>query len=385
MWPAGLIVGAMFAVFAAIAWTTLARISKSSVRDVFDLAFLLFEGFWVLGWSVAVVILGALTALFLLYRESARLQGARLVHVPRLGPLKILIDYDLADIRDVRVVEGGGANEVLIRFDDGTGSHDLGGAMPRPQAERIVEAIRRAGAGVGRAATPPPAPARPASDKQRQTRTIPPKAAPLSITSPSGLALIGANLVPLGGVLFFEWDLPSVMILYWAESAVIAFYTVLKIAVVGKLAAFLAVPVFVGHFGGFMAMHFLFIYALFIRGTETPGPNPAAGEALLRIFGPLWFSLTTLFLSHGVSFVSNFMARREYSQATVTALMTAPYSRIFVMHVTLLIGGWILMLVKTPAAALALLVVLKTAADFSAHQKEHRNPLLSRAAFPSQR
>jgi hypothetical protein len=237
----------------------------------------------------------------------------------------------------------------------------------------------------GRAATLPPAPARPASDGQREARTIPPKAAPLPIMSPSGLALIAANLVPLGGVLFFEWDLASVMILYWAESAVIGFYTVLKIAVVGKLAAFLAVPVFVGHFGGFMAMHFLFIYALFVRGTETTGPNPAAGEALLLLFGPLWFSLATLFLSHGVSFVSNFMARREYAQATVTGLMTAPYGRIIVMQVTLIVGGWIVMLVRTPAAALALLVVLKTAADWSAHQKEHGNPLLSRAAFPTER
>ena len=54
-------------------------------------------------------------------------------------------------------------------------------------------------------------------------------------------------------MLFFGWDLADVMVLFWAESAVVGFYTVLKIAVVGKLMALLVAPFFVGHFGGFMA------------------------------------------------------------------------------------------------------------------------------------
>ena len=46
------------------------------------------------------------------------------------------------------------------------------------------------------------------------------------------LALVAANMVPLVGVLFLGWDLSSVMVLFWAESAVIAFYTALKMAFV---------------------------------------------------------------------------------------------------------------------------------------------------------
>jgi len=73
MWPVGLILGAMFAMFAGVGWMMVARISGSRVRDVFDLMFVLFEGFWLLGWSVGVVILGVLTVLFFFYSESARL------------------------------------------------------------------------------------------------------------------------------------------------------------------------------------------------------------------------------------------------------------------------------------------------------------------------
>ena len=55
MWPASLIVGAMFLMFAVVEITVIKQmISGRHVRDVFDLMFLLFEGFWVLGWSVGV-------------------------------------------------------------------------------------------------------------------------------------------------------------------------------------------------------------------------------------------------------------------------------------------------------------------------------------------
>src|SRR5687768_17457210 len=74
MWPAALAVGVMFVIFAGVELATIARMTSGSVDNVSDLTFLLFEGFWVLGWTVGVVILGALTFVLLFYRESARLQ-----------------------------------------------------------------------------------------------------------------------------------------------------------------------------------------------------------------------------------------------------------------------------------------------------------------------
>ena len=94
-------------------------------------------------------------------------------------------------------------------------------------------------------------------------------------------------------------------------------------------------------------------------------------EALQNIFNPLWLSLAGLFISHGVSFVNNFLGRREYVGTTMKALMIAPYNRIVVMQLALIFGGWIILLLKTPVGALALLVLFKTALDFMAHRKEH--------------
>ncbi len=378
LWPVALMLAAMFTIFALVEWAAIRQLTSRSVDDVFDLMFLLFQVFWVLGWSVGVVLLGALTFLVLCYRESARLQRGALVLVPRLGPLKIFVEYDLAKIRNVRLEKAGGGDDVRIRFDHGEGTAGLGDSMPRPDGERLVSVIQNAANAAGLTAgashparwDPPPvheaALPKPEPPERSRTESFPP-----SIASPSGLALIAANLLPLASVLFFGWDLTSIIVLFWAESGVIAFYTALKMAVVGKFLALLAVPFFIGHFGGFMAGHFLLIYAFFVRGFATTGAPPGAREALLGIFDPLWTSLAALVVSHGVSFFTNFIGRREYAGATMNGLMIAPYNRIVVMQLALILGGWVIILIGTPVAALAFLVVGKTVMDFAAHRKEH--------------
>jgi hypothetical protein len=374
MWPAGLVFAAFFALFAAIEWTTIANIPRHSVRDVADLVFVLFRGFWVLGWSVGVAILGALTILLFFYGESARLQGRTLVYAPRLGPVTFLVDYDLAKVHNIRLERAisnakTGADTVRVRFDYGGGTGALGDTMPRPEGQRIVDAVARAASTVPPsplpAADPPATSAAPAQvDGLADVEPAPP------LWSASGLALVSANLLPLFGVLFFGWDIAAVMVLFWVESAVIAFYTILKMAVVGKLTAIVAVPFFVGHFGGFMAMHFLFIYMFFLRGLAS-GPEPAVADALRGVFTPIWTSVAALVISHGVSFFTNFIGRREYNATTLSALMSAPYHRIVVMQITVIFGGWIVLLMKSPGGALVLLIVAKTMVDFWAHRTEH--------------
>jgi len=253
-----------------------------------------------------------------------------------------------------------------VRFDYDGGANALGNAMSRHEGQRLVDLIGGAGHDVPRTQEAPlTEPSRPTSQQRAAAPEV-----PLPLSSESAVALVIANFVPLVGVLFFGWNLGELMVLYWLESGVIAFYTVLKIAIVGKLAALVAAPFFVGHFGGFMMGHFLLIYGLFLRGNSA-GWTPGAGAELYAIFVPIWTSIAALFISHGVSFFTNFIQDREYQGATVSGLMTAPYNRIMVMHLTLIFGGWIIMLIGMPTGALVILLALKTAVDLHAHRKEH--------------
>ena len=43
------------------------------------------------------------------------------------------------------------------------------------------------------------------------------------------LALVVANLVPVAGMVFMGWELSDVMVLYWAESAIIGLFNIAKI------------------------------------------------------------------------------------------------------------------------------------------------------------
>ena len=77
-------------------------------------------------------------------------------------------------------------------------------------------------------------------------------------------------------------------------------------------------------------------------------------------------------VSHGLSFYWNYLKNDEYQRASLNALMGQPYGRVIVLHLTVLFGGWVVMLLGSPLFALVLLVVLKTAADWRAHQAERR-------------
>ncbi len=215
------------------------------------------------------------------------------------------------------------------------------------------------------------------------------------LTSISVLALVIANVLPIYGVIFFGWDAFLIVLLYWAENLVIGFYNILKIIFakvnhplehLGKL---FLIPFFAAHFGGFCAVHGIFIFLLFGQG-EGDSVFPASGGEtwpcffvfLQLLFGVIhhgWVTLgpnvklavVALFLSHGVSFVQNYLIGGEYKNIKGDQLMSAPYGRIMVMHIAILFGAFISMAIGSPAGILILLIALKTVVDIKLHLKQH--------------
>ncbi len=215
---------------------------------------------------------------------------------------------------------------------------------------------------------------------------------------PSAWVLIVSNLVPLLGMLFLGWDVRSIVILYWAESGVVGFYTILKMVfaqgesvpvdkvlqalrhgpkeykevnirlVSGFLRSFSPsimkvplIPFFMFHYGMFMAVHGVFLFVL-LFGTASPGISP---EYLSLILGVIAF-----FVSHGYSFMQNYMRGGEYRTSTLQSVMFSPYPRIIVMHITIIIGAFFFLATNLPGVFLVLLVAMKTLIDVVAHLRE---------------
>lgn len=212
--------------------------------------------------------------------------------------------------------------------------------------------------------------------------------------NPSTLALVTANLVPLAGVVFVGWDASIIVLLYWTENLIIGFYNSLKITFVkvsdppvGHIFKIFPILFFWLHFGGFCGMHGLFLIYFFKIGTsgqsvfpEVLWPGPFAFVHLLvNTVVHLWqhhpkgmfWPVLCLFASHGISFVQNYLGQKEYLNLTIGKLMTQPYTRIFIMHITVIAGGWIIMLLKSPMVMVTLFVLFKTALDFYFHSREH--------------
>ena len=196
--------------------------------------------------------------------------------------------------------------------------------------------------------------------------------------TPSVLVLLLANLVPLAGVVFFGWSVLPVMFLFWLENVVVGIFNVLKLICVGGRGAqhvikFFLVPFFCFHYGIFTLVHGVFVFALFGAGQFT-SQNVFPDFQQLRDFVAnqhLGWAVLALVVSHGFSFVWNFILRGEYLATNVAVLMAQPYGRVVVLHVAIIGSGFLIIAMGAPAAGLALLVALKIALDVLAHAKEH--------------
>ena len=202
-------------------------------------------------------------------------------------------------------------------------------------------------------------------------------------------ALVLANLVPLFGVLLLHWNVGSLVVLYWCENLVIGGYTILKLLLKARGRQRFLVLFFAVHYGGFCAIHGLFVLQL-TRFAGEHWEHPAAVTwpgplALVQSFinlvqqllaaAPREFLLgcVALVVSHGVSFVLIYLGQREYAHTTVQELMTQPYRRIAVLHVAIIAGGFLVARLGSPLGLLAALVALKIGMDIMLHNRSHRS------------
>jgi hypothetical protein len=300
--------------------------------------------------------------------------------------------------------------------------------------------------------------------------------------SRTAILLLLANLIPLVGVLFFDWSLLTILVLYWLENGIVGLWNVPKIILAqGSLVAPLpdipdsaaraatrseaeaaalqerrrtqaarvaqaarevpsptgpatsgligpraaarlsAIPrtglavFFAFHYGMFWFVHGIFVFALpTFAGVSPFGGGPFGGDPFgggteacfdstgvlvtcpPGVFGDLlWPAVVigaiALFLSHGASFVLNYLGRGEYLTASPSGQMGSVYGRVVVLHITIILGSLVVAFLGSPLAALLVLIALKTAFDLGLHLRERRRAgpprrpavLASTAAVPS--
>jgi hypothetical protein len=206
--------------------------------------------------------------------------------------------------------------------------------------------------------------------------------------------LVAVNLIPLVGAVFWGWNVFTLLILYWIENGIVGVFNVLKMAlaqgpvdtragapeVVAPASRVVLIPFFIFHYGIFWVVHGVFVMSLpmFIGLGEAVPPFRQDGYFIVEpaLLGPRWdlvaWGAVGLAISHGASFVLNYIGRGEYRTATVGMLMFAPYVRLVALHLTIILGGILSISMGSPVGSLIVLIVIKIAIDLALHVREHR-------------
>lgn len=363
--------------------------------NLFILAAALFLTCWLIGWSIGTFL--ALVAFFMML--SGRL--VVLVHSGRMEAMIGVIGFGLkiklraTEVLSSRLTDANSktGRQIQIETQGGEkGNSPFGRNMTEQDLAEFQSAIDRnknIDSGLGdmptdfdnhsKLSSKPKILSNSSLESQTKT-TVSKISEPLTLTSSSTLLLIVANLVPLVGVVLFNWDLGSTMVLYWAETAIILFYTVCKGFALHKWLGLLGAVFMLAHAGAFMSMHFLFIWVIFIEGfaNDTSFSGAVSSGSLKQVMNyliALWPALLALLVSHGFSFKTNFLDKLDSLKTnTKKAKQDSAnnfYSRIITMHCTIIFGGGAALILGSSAFALIMLIVLKIIADVRAHLKQH--------------
>ena len=383
-WLAIAILTVMDIIFLIPAITTLRQaISEWSKFDsLFDLVGALFISAWLLGWSMGPLIMTGILALMLFGREVLNVRSGKVELFLGLPFVGLVVSYDVSKMRNLRTEHPAKKSGTSWRgthfvFDYGANSAAFGSDVNGDELAEIRSSIHMASGTAIRRGDALPEEIQTRWEPEEESHPLTPladpaaEASPVTLTSASTLALIIANLFPVAGTIFLGWNLSDVMVLYWAESAVIGFFNICKIVVIGHWMALLAGPFFLGHFGGFMAIHFLFIYTFFVKGPEGIGASGGDLADVAQLFVNLWPALAVLFVSHAYSFFTNFLGRGEYRRRTIKDQMSEPYSRIVFMQLVLIFGGGLSLILGQTEPVLIAVIGLKIYFDVKAHIKEH--------------
>lgn len=204
--------------------------------------------------------------------------------------------------------------------------------------------------------------------------------------SKSTAALFIANLVPLLGVIFFDWSIGNVVISYWTEIVIIGYFTLQRMkksemsehpdpktikslegiksnskpATACKTKEEL-IKFFISHYG---------IIALGV-GFLTLGIFSPLMDMKINYLGVL-IGTIGFFVSHHISHKTDFIETKEYERVSAQQLFVQPYPQLGVFVFALSMGAFPLAIFDTPFFVLILYIIFKIILDIKLHVKERR-------------
>jgi hypothetical protein len=218
--------------------------------------------------------------------------------------------------------------------------------------------------------------------------------------------LIAANILVAILVATQRWGYYSVILIYWIEAMIVGVFGLVRMCVVcwfGEplgsrigmkdavsrlMLSLILGGFFVVKFGGFALGMGLWVALTpgFLAGGGSSVGLDAIGDGLNDVGAGVLIAAASLFVSHGISFVTNFLGRQEYRHSNALVLLFKPYLRMILVLVVLAAGFAAAMaapaLYRATAFALSV-VAVKLLADAVSHRLEHRGAEIAVGSTPA--
>jgi len=191
------------------------------------------------------------------------------------------------------------------------------------------------------------------------------------------------NAIPLYGIGYLGWSISVVLLLFWVENLLVAFFTSARIVLHRALTRKLG-HVRTGQLGGvtvngkartfglfgeyaivafpFTLVHGIFVFAIVFAIGGGRGDDPAWQFS----FEQFRYGALQMLGVMAIDFLLDAATMRSRSFAWIKAYAGQRMGRVFVLHLGIIFGMWALAASESPYAVLYTIIVLKTLWDLAA-------------------
>ncbi len=201
---------------------------------------------------------------------------------------------------------------------------------------------------------------------------------PVGLTPAAWLPLVISNAIPLIGVLFLDWSIGHIVILYWIENLILGFWNIPRILFAGehsnKLKNLPTSVFFLVHYGIFCLVHGVFIVGLIAFSEKASfqsasGPRDIVDTVINYASFGLIVAIISMFLITGWDLIKNYIINGEHKKWNIGKAMAYPYGHIVVVHIAIFAGTFGASLLGAPLALLVALIIGKTLIELKTKRK----------------
>jgi len=202
----------------------------------------------------------------------------------------------------------------------------------------------------------------------------------------STTSLIVTNLFLMTMAIIYKWTIYDQIMVFWCENLVIGFYTLIKLPmcrdvlpenrehfpVKPKHIKFIISPFFLIVFLMFCAMHLAMIHMLFYDDVESYANAHEQNYFPQVNWNVVLISIAALFVNHGISFIINFLGKKEYLTYRMDQMLILPYKRVMLVHLIVMVFGLLLNSAgRASIIGIVLFFLAKIWIDIRRHRAEH--------------